>query len=165
MNTITASDRTRALITLFDLQTLYFKRALDGIPDQDMYKRLNTEANHMAWLTGSLVQQRFMMSSESKAGIKQTGDDLFKNNKGIQAGVTYPTIAEYLADWEKISPIAREVVVTIDDKKLDSELDMGGMKMSYYDLISFFSYREASIIGQLALWRRLLGHPALKYDD
>ena len=42
--------------------------------------------------------------------------------------------------------------------------DMGGMKMTYYELISFTIYREASIIGQLALWRRLLGYPALKYD-
>jgi hypothetical protein len=41
---------------------------------------------------------------------------------------------------------------------------MGGMKMSWYDMITFTMYREASMIGQLALWRRLLGHPALKYD-
>jgi len=42
--------------------------------------------------------------------------------------------------------------------------DMGFMKMSYYDMISFTIYREASIIGQIALWRRLLDYPALKYD-
>jgi hypothetical protein len=47
---------------------------------------------------------------------------------------------------------------------MDSMFDMGGMKMTYYELISFTIYREASIIGQLALWRRLLGYPALKYD-
>ena len=48
--------------------------------------------------------------------------------------------------------------------KLDSDFNMGGMKMSYYELICFTIYREASIIGQLALWRRLLGYPAMKYD-
>ena len=51
-----------------------------------------------------------------------------------------------------------------DDKKLDSELDMGGMKMPWYDMISFTIYREANMLGQLALWRRLLNYPALKYD-
>lgn len=163
MDIQTASARTKGLLTLFDYQTGFFPKALDGIREEDMYNRLNTEANHPAWLAGSLVQQRFQMASETGSGQKQTGEELFKNNKGIQAGAKYPTIAEYLADWERITPEAREALVKIDDAKLDSEIDMGGMKMTYYELICFTLYREASIIGQLALWRRLLGYPALKY--
>ena len=129
-----------------------------------MHNRLNTQANHPAWLAGALVNQRFMMTSETGSGLKQTGEELFKNNKGIQDGAKYPSNAEYLKDWQKITPEAREALVKIDDKKLDSDFNMEGMKMSYYELISFTIYREANMIGQLALWRRLLGHPALKYD-
>ena len=164
METQTASSRTKALLTLFDYQTGFFAKALEGISEEDMHNRLNTQANHPAWLAGSLVQQRFMMASETGTGFRQTGEELFKNNKGIQEGVKYPTTAEYITDWERITPEARKALVTIDDKKLDSEIDMGGMKMTYYELICFTIYREASIIGQLALWRRLLGYPALKYD-
>jgi hypothetical protein len=164
MNTNTASHRTIGLLSLFDYQTGFFPRALDGISEEDMYNRLNTQANHPSWLAGSLVNQRFMMASETSPGLQQTGEELFKNNKGIQADTKYPTIAEYLNDWQRITPEARKALVAIDDKKLDSEIDMGGMKMTYYELICFTIYREASIIGQLALWRRLLGYPALKYD-
>ena len=164
MKTQTASNRTSALLTLFDYQTTFFPRALDGMLEEDMHNRLNTQANHPAWLAGSLVAQRFMMASETGTGLRQNGEELFKNNKGMQDGVQYPTSAEYRSDWEKITPQAREALVTIDDKKLDSEIDMGGMKMTYYEMICFSIYREASIIGQLALWRRLLGYPALKYD-
>lgn len=160
----TASNRTKALLTLFDYQTGFFSKALDGMSEQDMHNRLDTQANHPAWLAGSLVQQRFNMASETSPGLKQTGEDLFKNNKGIQDGAVYPTVKEYTKDWELISPKAREALVTMDDKKLDSEIDMGGMKMTYYELICFTIYREASMIGQIALWRRLLGYPALKYD-
>ena len=165
METKTASSRIEGLLTLFDMQTTFFERAIDGITEEDAYKRLNTKANHIAWLSGSLVQQRFLMTSETNPGLKQTGDELFKDNKGIQDDAKYPTLAEYLKDWRIISPIAREALVMIDDKKLDSEMDMGFMKMTYYELIAFTIYREASIIGQLALWRRLLDYPALKYDD
>jgi hypothetical protein len=164
MQTQTASTRTTALLTLFDYHTGFFAKALEGISVEDMHNRLNTQANHPAWLAGSLVQQRFRMASETSTGLKQTGEELFKDYKGIQDGVQYPTTAEYLKDWEKITPEARKALVLIDDKKLDSDFKMGEMKMSYYDLISFTIYREASIIGQLALWRRLLGYPALKYD-
>ena len=164
MATQTASTRTIGLLTLFDYHTEFFPKALNGLSEEDMHNRLKTEANHPAWLAGSTVQQRFLMASETGSGLKQTGEELFKNHQGIQPGVKYPSVAEYLADWKRITPEAREALVKIDDKKLDSEVDMGGMKMTYYELISFTIYREASIIGQLALWRRLLGHPALKYD-
>lgn len=164
MKTQTTSNRTIALLTLFDYQTGFFARALEGLSDEDMHNRMNTQANHPAWLAGSLVQQRFRMASEMGSSLRQTGEDLFQNNKGIQAGVQYPTVTEYIKDWERVSPEARRALVTIDDKKLDSEIDMGGMKMTYYEMICFSIYREASIIGQLALWRRLLGYPALKYD-
>jgi hypothetical protein len=164
MSTQTASTRTSALLSLFDYQTSFFPRALEGMSEEDMHNRLNTQANHPAWLAGALVNQRFMMASETGTGLKQTAEELFKNNKGIQAGVQYPTKEQYIKDWERITPEARKALITIDDKKLDSEIDMGGMKMTYYELICFTIYREASIIGQLALWRRLLGYPALKYD-
>ena len=164
MDIQTASTRTQALLSLFDYQTSFFPKALEGISEADMHNRLNTEANHPAWLAGSLVAQRFMMTSETGTGLRQTGEELFQNNRGIQADVQYPTVAAYLADWQRITPVAREALVTIDDQKLDSEIDMGGMKMTYYEMICFTMYREASIIGQLALWRRLLGYPALKYD-
>jgi hypothetical protein len=164
METQTASARTKGLLTLFDYQTGFFPKALVGISQEDMHNRLNTQANHPAWLAGSLVQQRFRMASETGSGLKQTGEELFKDNKGIQDGAQYPTIEQYIQDWNRITPEAREALVMIDDKKLDSEVDMGTFKMSYYELICFTIYREASLIGQLALWRRLLGYPALKYD-
>lgn len=160
----TASTRMQGILDLFDMQTTFFAKAIEGISETDMHNRLNTQANHMAWLTGSLVQQRLSMTKETSPGLTQAGEELFANNKGIQEGAKYPENSEYLQDWEKISPVARQVIVDIDDEKLDSEIDMGFMKMSYYDLITFTIYREASIIGQLALWRRLLGYPALKYD-
>ena len=164
MQTQTASTRTIALLTLFDFQTGFFPRVLEGISEADMHNRLGTAANHPAWLAGSLVNQRFMMASETGTGQKQTGEDFFKNNKGIQEGAQYPTVAEYLNDWQRITPEAREALTSITDEKLDSEIDMGGMKMTYYEMICFSIYREASIIGQLALWRRLLGYPAMRYD-
>lgn len=163
MATKTNSTHTQALLTLFDLQTGFFGRALDDVSADDLHQRLNTQANHMAWLAGSLVAQRYLMASEIRPDLKQTRADLFDNHKSIQADVRYPSPDEYLADWDRITPYARQALVAIDDARLDSDIDMGGMVMTWYDMICFSIYREASIIGQLALWRRLLNYPALKY--
>jgi hypothetical protein len=70
----------------------------------------------------------------------------------------------YLHDWKRISPLLRKLYVDMTDEKLDSQFEMPEMKMSYYEFISFIIYREANIIGQLVLWRRLLGYESIKYD-
>jgi len=159
-----ASSRMFSLILLQEMHTKFFHNALDGITDEDAHKRLDTKANHIAWLAGSIVHQRFEIANLLGIDKKQEADELFKNNKGIQDGLTYPSLASYKKDWDLISPLLKEVLLKVTDEKLNEKFDMmPNMQISNYDLITFMTYREASIIGQLALWRRLLGYGAMKY--
>lgn len=160
------SSRMFSLLVLYDMQTLFFERALEKISDEDAHKRLDTKANHIAWLAGSLVQQRYDIANLLGYAEKQEAESLFKEGKGIQDNVAYPPLSQFLKDWQKISPILNELLSKITDEKLDEKFEMmPGMTMSYYELITFVSYREANCIGQIALWRRLLGYDALRYDD
>lgn len=164
METNPTSSRMFSLIVLQDLHTKFFHSALDGITDEDAHKRLDTKANHIAWLAGSIVHQRFEIANLLGIDKKQEADELFKNNKGIQDGTTYPSLASYKKDWDLISPLLKEALLKVTDEKLNEKFDMmPNMQISNYDLLTFMTYREASIIGQLALWRRLLGYEAMKY--
>jgi hypothetical protein len=158
------SSQMSAIIALYDLQTTLFRNALDGITDDDAHKRLDTKANHIAWMAGSLVAQRFYAASQLEIDQKMQGEEFFKDNKGIQDGVTYPTLDTYREDWTLIAPLLRTALLTISDEQLEKKILMGpDMTISMYELITFCSYREASMIGQIALWRRLLDYPAMKY--
>jgi hypothetical protein len=92
MKTKPVSDRMYSLLVLYDMHTDFFARALDGISDSDSHNRLNTKANHIAWLTGSLVQQRYDMANSLGADYQHEAGELFKDNKGIQDSVTYPSL-------------------------------------------------------------------------
>jgi len=164
MDTKPVSNRMYSLTVLYDMHTTFFSSALDGIADKDAHNRLNTKANHIAWLTGSLVEQRYEIARELGSDLKQSAHDLFKDNKGIQDGVTYPPLDAFKKDWEIITPVLRDAFMKISDDKLDESFEMmPGMRMTYYELITFIIYREANCIGQIALWRRLLGYDAMKY--
>ena len=164
METIKVKDsRLSSIIALYDMQTGFLLSALDGISDEDSNNRLQTKANHVAWLTGSLVQQRFELAKDLGIEKKQAAYDLFKDNKGIQDGVTYPSLTQFKKDWEAISPELRDKLVNAGEEQLNKQLDMGGMKMTFYELLTFCIYREANCIGQVALWRRLMGYDAMKY--
>lgn len=116
-------------------------------------------------LRGSFVNERFEGARKFSSEIpqQQTGE-LFKNHQGIQDDKAYPSLADFKKDVDRISPILRNALVNITDEKLDEKFEMmPGMSMTHYELITFMTYREASLIGQIALWRRLLGYEGMKY--
>lgn len=166
MDLITKSVRMATIPALYDMQTTFFGNALESITDADAHSRLNTKANHIAWLAGSLVQQRFELASlldNNRKGYKQQADHLFSKNQGLKEGVTYPPLDQFKEEWKLISPRLRELLVNASDEQLDEIIEMPGMSFPTFDLITFVCYREANCIGQIALWRRLLGYEAMKY--
>ncbi|MFA6275316.1 MAG: DinB family protein [Pedobacter sp.] len=157
------SNRLFALIVLYDMHTTYFGNAIDGISDKDAHQRLNTKANHIAWISGSLVQGRYELANLLGLDLKQTAHELFANFKGIQDDETYPALADFKKDWEKITPILREKLMQVTEEQLDKILEFPDMSFPLFEMISFTIYREANCIGQIALWRRLLNYDAMKY--
>jgi len=155
--------RLYAIFDLYDMHTDFFRRALDGISDDDAHNRLGTKANHVAWIAGSVVESRFVGARELGLDLKQGAHELFSDFKGIQDGVRYPPLSQYLADWEKVSPALREKTLEVDAAWLDERKNMEGWEASNLEMINFSTYREANMIGQTALGRRLLGYPALNY--
>lgn len=163
-NLNTKDSRMYGLMVLYDMHTDFLRRAVDGLTDEAAQSRLDTKANHVAWLLGSIVQERFELANRFGEKTQQTHYELFNNYQGIQDGREYPPFADFIEDWNRVSSLLKKLLVDLEAKNLDDEFEEMEMKMSYFDLISFIIYREANIIGQIALWRRLLGYPALKYD-
>lgn len=157
------SNRMYSLIVLYDMHTKFFPAALEGVADKDAQNRLQTKANHIAWITGSLVQERYELAQYLGVEAKPSANELFKDHKGIQEDVIYPVLSDMKKDWEIVSPLLRDALLTVTDEKLDSMFVMPEMSMPHFDFIAFVTYREANCIGQIALWRRLMGYDAMKY--
>ena len=167
METKTASKTGMdVVISLYDWHTKLFHNVLVDITDKDAHNRLGTKANHVAWLAGSLVQGRYSLANKIGIDLKQTSDELFKNFQGIQDNVTYPSLSEYKKDWELISPLLKEVMENLTEKQLEGPdpFEMPGGDYTLFDTLTFCSDRESYCIGQIGLYRRLLGYDAMKYD-
>lgn len=154
------------LINMYDWHTKLYKNSIVGIPDENAQNRLGTKANHISWIAGSVVQGRFVLASFLGVDAQQTSNDLFKDHKGIQDNVAYPSLDEYRKDWDLISPVLREALVNVNEEKLKSPdpWNMPGGPYTLFDTIIACTDRESYCIGQLGLWRRLLGYEAIKYD-
>jgi hypothetical protein len=169
METPTASSRIPAFIILYDIHSGLYQNVLEGISDEDAQNRLNTKANHVAWIAGSLLQERFEMAKLLSADPgaftdQQAAHELFRDHQGIQDHVTYPSLESYKKDWNRITPVLRDALANVTEDKLNEKFDMGEEKMTVFDLVTFLAHREAYCIGQIALYRRLLGYEAMKYS-
>ncbi len=164
MKTKTASPRIEPLLYLYDTHSQFFPNVIDGISDKDTHNRLNSKANHVAWLTGSLVHQRFELARLLGVDKKQSAYELFKDYQGIKDDVTYPSLESFKKDWDIITPVLKDLLINVTDEKLDSIFEMQEMSMPYSELVAFTLHREAYFIGQIGLWRRLLGYEAMKYQ-
>jgi hypothetical protein len=157
---------TAVLISLYDFHTKLFYNVLVDISDKDANNRLGTRANHIAWIAGSLVNTRYALANALGIGMKQSSGKLFENNKGIQDSVTYPGLAEFKKDWENISTVLKDALVNISEDQLNGPdpFDMPGGDYTFLDTLIMCTDRESYCIGQIGLYRRLLGYEAMKYD-
>jgi hypothetical protein len=148
----------QTVINMYDWHSKLFKNVIDNITDKDAQNRFNTKANHVAWIAGSLVQGRFSLGNLLGLDLKQTSDELFKNNKGIQDNTIYPSLDEYRKDWEKITPVLKDALNNVSEEKLNSPdpWEMPGGPFTFLDTIIACTDRESYCIGQIGLWRRLL---------
>ncbi|AZI26237.1 DinB family protein [Pedobacter sp. G11] len=163
MKAQSSSSKLSGILVLYEMQTDFLLRALEGIEEKDAQTRLNTKANHIAWITGSVISGRYFLAKSFGINEKSSTGELFKDNQGIIDDANYPTLAEFKADWEKISPLLYDALINASEEKLNEQIEMPGMEMTLFDMLSFTSYREANCIGQIALWRRLLGYPGMSY--
>jgi hypothetical protein len=62
----------------------FFQTFIDGISDDDRHNRLDTKANHIAWLAGSLVQQRFEIAQAFGSDLAARLNELFKAKKAFR---------------------------------------------------------------------------------
>jgi len=157
----------KTFIELYDFHTQQFHNVIDGISASDAMNRLNSKANHIAWLAGSLVQERFVLAGFMGVNnLKQISDALFSDHKGIQDGVQYPSLDEYRSDWDKVSPLLRVAIVSLSEAELNGPdpFEMPGGPYTLYDTLVFCTDRESYCIGQIGLWRRILGYEPMKYS-
>lgn len=166
METKTKKDAIKTILNFYTWHTKLYKNALDGISDEDAQKRMNTKANHIAWIAGSLVRERFELVNLLGNELRATSYELFKDHKGIQDNVSYPSLEVYRKDWNTISPVLQDALLNVSEEKLDSPdpWKMPGGPYTFLDTIFACIDRESYCIGQIGLWRRLLGYDAMKFE-
>ena len=152
-------------MTLFDFHTNQYHNALENIPAEETHNRLNSKANHIAYIAGRMIYERQGMAAGINLNIDLTTTKEFLDFKGIQDDVTYPSLEEYKKDWDTVSTALKEGLQQLTEEQLNGPdpFNMPGGNYTLFDSITFTIDHESYFLGQLGLFRRLLGIAAMKF--
>jgi hypothetical protein len=165
MTTQTSTSPISDLIGQFKLQERLFTNVTFEIKNEDGQKKINQNTNHLAWLVGHTVSTRNMLVNVLGVKTSEPFPDLFSQGKGLQENVTYPTLAELTKDWSSLSQKLEEKLHALTESELAANAPFPTpLGPSIKNFISFCAHHEAYTIGQMGLYRRFLGYPAMKYS-
>ena len=111
------------------------------------------------------MHERYELATAAGVGMRQTSNHLFTNHKGI-INDEYPSLQEFQNDWSIITPVLRKALLNLNDDELKSIEPYGapGDDLIFVDAMTFIIDRESYCIGQIGLYRRLLGYDPMRYE-
>lgn len=162
------STQLNIVIPAYRWHSQIFLMVLDGITEGEAQKRVDNRTNHIIWMVGNFVNVRYGLANA--LGIKEQDPyhDLFFMGKALDERFTYPALEALRQSFHKISPLAYKKLLATTDEELEKAFPMGmGVSFSPENILNFIGMcigREDYLSGQLALMRRILDHPGIKYD-
>ncbi|HEX5152533.1 MAG TPA: DinB family protein [Parafilimonas sp.] len=165
MEADTKKTALQFFIPMFDFHTVQYHNALENIPDNETHNRLNSKANHIAYIAGRMIYERHALAKGINVNADLNTTKEFHDFKGIQDDVTYPSLEEYKKDWDTISVALKEGLQQLTEEQLNGPdpFNMPEGNYTLFDSIVFTIDHESYFLGQLGLYRRLLGIAAMKF--
>jgi len=162
------SSKLEIIIPAYRMHSQIFLNALDGVSEEDAMKRIDGQTNHIIWMAGNFVNVRYAMAHVLGLEDNDPYHDLFFMGKTLDESYQYPSMKELKENFKSISPKVYAALLQVDDIQL-AEIFKINMNISFIEenklnFIGMCIGREDYLAGQIALMRRLLNYPGMKYD-
>jgi hypothetical protein len=165
------STSLRPAIEIFRLHTRLFRNVTRDINDEHAQTPIGGtpmggSPNHIAWITGHIVSNRYMLATILGLTAREPFAELFESGKGIQEDARYPSMKSLADGWDALAEkvIAKLESLTEDDLEADPPIATPVVSdNTLRGFITFLAHHEAYHIGQLSLARRFFGYEAMEY--
>ena len=162
------SKKLDIIIPAYRMHSQMFTNALEGISEEAALKRIDSNTNHVVWMTGNLVNCRYWIGN--LLGIQETdpNENLFKEARSLDESLDYPSLAELKKNFASISPKAYQKLLSSTDDELEKDFPFG-MNIPFIpenvlNMIGMCIGREDYLFGQIGLMRKLLGLKGMRYE-
>jgi uncharacterized damage-inducible protein DinB len=150
---------------LLGLNTDLLLNCLDGLREEDARWRPAADANHAAFLTAHLIDMRHYLASLLGRGADNPVAALLNGARRLDDIRTFPPLPGLRSAWRDIGAHLERVLGDLreDDLARSTPQRHPGSDGTVLGGLAFVVQHESYHLGQVALLRRLCGHPAMSY--
>ncbi len=161
----TATTTLQPVIEAFKMQTRLFRNVIQDITEEHAKAHFGGSPNHIAWITGHIVANRYILGALLGLPDKGPYPELFESGKGIQHEIDYPSLEKLTEHWETFGEkiIDKMESLTEDELQAEPPIETPIGDKTLRGFITFLCHHEAYHIGQLSLARRHFGYEPMSY--
>jgi uncharacterized damage-inducible protein DinB len=157
--------RIGPLSEILRLNTKLFRNCLDGVSDETAAIRPSASTNSAAFVAAHVTDSRFYLLKV--LGAEQTNPLVayLEGARSIDDVKRVPPLAEIQRAWTAASRALRDKLDSMTSTELDAQIEspFPMENPTPLSLLAFFVQHDSYHIGQLALLRKHVGLPAMKY--
>lgn len=159
------TDALQPIAHLFDLNTRLFRNCLDGVTDAQALRRPNAHTNHLAFVALHLVDARHFLLRALGADLQDPFDGRFADARRLEDIDDFPSLDDLVSTWDVLADLLE---AALDQLTREDLMGPAPQRFPIGDPtvlgeIAFLAQHEAYHIGQMALIRKYLGLPAMRY--
>src|SRR5215216_6644712 len=106
------------LALIFKLNNNLVARSLEGLSDQDVWRKLGGSGNPIAWLLGHLTETRASMLAEIGAPFHLGWSRTFQRGSAVQEATGYPTREAIEVAWKGTHAAMRDAFASVTAEQL-----------------------------------------------
>jgi len=148
---------------LLELNLRLYGRALQGLDDEDAWRRPGPTSSPLLWVAGHLVRSRADLLRAIGGDWALSWGDRFGRGEAVGAPEEYPTLAEVWWEWRGVSAALLDRLPEVEEGVLSAPAPRRPPveDSSLAGLVAFSVYHESYHVGQLGYLRKWLGRPGI----
>jgi hypothetical protein len=151
---------------IFGLNTRLFNNTLAGVTEEQSTERVSGHNNSFKWIATHTVWARYNTLMFLGKSTTNPYQGLFENFKPFNAADKYPSIEEVKKEWEKVSGLLKDALVSVPDEHLAADAPIKNPTGDFTNggTLAFFAEHESYDIGQLGFLKKYLTKEAMAYN-
>ena len=153
-----------AIIAQYDLQTSWLLNALENISEEESNTAFSENLNPVKWVAGHVTDARMTIHAIVSDGpINPDYKQFFGKGTSNKLDNSFPSMEQIKTDWVRISEQLKTTLQNLPDEKLLSKppFQTAIPDETLLGLIAYFAIHESFHIGQLSVYRKWNGNPAM----
>ena len=148
---------------LYALTASRFDKALEGLTDADVRKRLTNNSNPMIWIAGHMTTTRCNLLGMLGGQVEHPWGDQFGRGSTVGDETDFPPLADIVSKWREVEEAFKQRLEELTDEELsaDAPRDFPVEDKTIRGAINFFAFHEVYHFGQMTLLKKCLGQGSI----